>query len=374
MNKTRVFSFAFALLSIPALLGTVAAPEAAAAHGASADAVAATAPAAVLTAANELQGYFTPESPDVPAKLTVPKKAPKVAIADTSETTGTALVLLDSLAVKKQKSDRKYDRVKKFGVAWLDVGGRGCDTRNEVLARDLTEVKAKGCQVLSGKLSDPYLGAKLDFARGDETSSLVQVDHIVSLRNAWQTGAQKLSQAQRESLANDPLNLRAVNGASATIKDGRNAADWLPENTAYRCEYVAQQVSVKATYDLWVTKAEKAAMKKVLSKCAKEPAQSSPFTPKLKESSSSDSQTTKAPATTAPAPEPAPAPVPEPAPEVVPEPEPVAPEPAPEPAVTGVNPGGFCSTPGVVGTAANGRSYTCGGNGPDANGKYHWNK
>lgn len=350
MKKTRLFTFAVALFSASALFGLTGCGEA----EQLAEAVVET-PVETAAAAN----YFTDESPDVPATLTAPQSAPSVAITDDAVTTGNALTVLDTLNVEKLVSDAAYDRVAAYGAAWLDVGDRGCDTRNETLARDLSKTSTTGCQVLSGTLDDPYTGEQLDFVQGAETSSLVQVDHLVSLQNAWQTGAQNLSRAQRESLANDPLNLQSVDGLSESIKAGRDASNWLPDNLDFRCEYIARQISVKATYGLWVTKAEKSAMATALKDCPEEPEQSSPFTPK---------PVPKATPTRTPTP--TPEPVPEYTPSPVPEPDPVQ----EQPAVTGINPGGFCSTPGVVGTAANGRSYTCGGNGPDANGKYHWNK
>lgn len=297
--------------------------------------------------------FFTPESPDVPATLTVPSAPPSVVVADSEVHVGSALEVLESLKVAELASDKNYDRVGNFGAAWLDVGERGCDTRNEILARDLGSPVTDGCQVMSGVLEDPFSDTKIDFVRGKTTSGLVQISHLVSLQNAWQTGAQDLDQAQRESLANDPLNLQAVAGASAALKAANNAAGWLPENVDYQCEYVARQVSVKASYGLWVTPAEKTAMKEVLQTCPGQAVQNSPFTP----------------APVVPEPEV----VPEYVPEIVPEAEPTVPEPAQDPVVTGINPGGFCSTPGVVGIAASGKSYTCGGKGPDASGRYHWN-
>ena len=182
---------------------------------------------------------------------------------------GFALAVLDTLPVKGRAGRDNYDR-SAFGQAWLDVDRNGCDTRNDILRRDLagTEfIKDSGCRVAGGTFREPYTGRQLTFRRGAESSKAVQIDHVVSLGDAWQKGAQQLTPAEREHLANDPLNLIAVDGPANQDKSASDAATWLPPNTAFRCHYVARQVSVKAAYRLWVTPAEKDAMKRVLATC-----------------------------------------------------------------------------------------------------------
>lgn len=154
---------------------------------------------------------FTEEAPADPATTTPASEAASIVLTDTAATDTTAIALLATLTVKGRAPKTGYDRSGSFGTAWLDVDQNGCDTRNDILARDLTgTVKSGNCRVLTGTLPGPYTGKKIHFERGTSTSSLVQIDHVVALSNAWQTGAQQLSQAQRVSLANDPLNLLAV--------------------------------------------------------------------------------------------------------------------------------------------------------------------
>ncbi|MCY7298683.1 MAG: HNH endonuclease family protein, partial [Ilumatobacteraceae bacterium] len=143
-----------------------------------------------------------------------------------------------------------------------------CDTRNDILLRDLTaEVVEDDCRVLSGTLLDPYTGQAITFLRGQDTSSEVQIDHVVALLNGWETGAQQLSYDTRVRFANDPLNLLAVDGRTNSQKGAGDAATWLPPATSYRCEYVSRQVQVKARYGLWVTQAEHNTVVRVLSAC-----------------------------------------------------------------------------------------------------------
>ncbi|WP_370590764.1 HNH endonuclease family protein [Pseudarthrobacter sp. BIM B-2242] len=181
-----------------------------------------------------------------------------------------ATIMLDSLPVKGRAPKTGYSR-DEFGQAWADVDRNGCDTRNDILARDLEGETFKpgtnNCVVATGTLADKYTGTTIKFVRGQDTSSAVQIDHIIALSDAWQKGAQQLSPEQRKQLANDPLNLMAADGPTNGAKGDKDAATWLPPNKAFRCEYVSKQVSVKAKYQLWVTQAEHDAIAGILAGC-----------------------------------------------------------------------------------------------------------
>ena len=182
---------------------------------------------------------------------------------------GAAAAVLDTLTVKGRAASGNYDRAA-FGQAWLDVDRNGCDTRNDILRRDLADVaftEASKCRVAGGSFEEPYTGQRISFRRGADSSKAVQIDHVVALGDAWQKGAQQLTAQQRQHLANDPLNLIAADGQANQDKSASDAATWLPPNKNFRCHYVARQISVKAAYLLWVTPAEKDAMKSVLGSC-----------------------------------------------------------------------------------------------------------
>jgi len=183
----------------------------------------------------------------------------------------TALSALAQLPIKPAASSSGYSR-DQFGTAWTDNqdapgGHNGCDTRDDVLRRDLTDqsVDTDGCTVESGHLDDPYAGKSIDFTRGVGTSTAVQIDHMVALSDAWQTGAQDLTKAVRTELGNDPLNLWAVDGPTNDAKGDGDASEWLPPLTSNDCIYVARQVAVKLQYGLWVTQAEHDAIQRTLS-------------------------------------------------------------------------------------------------------------
>ena len=190
--------------------------------------------------------------------------------APASQQPGLASAVLDTLPVKGRAPKTGYSR-DQFGERWADVDHNGCDTRNDILKRDLTSIIFKtgthNCVIASGILIDRYSGETINFVRGNISSMEVQIDHVVALSNAWQTGAFKLSLEQRKALANDPLNLFAVKGSLNQQKSDGDAATWLPPLKSFRCSYVAQQIAVKAKYSLWVVPPEKAAMVAILAKC-----------------------------------------------------------------------------------------------------------
>jgi hypothetical protein len=180
-----------------------------------------------------------------------------------------AIEIIETLVVKGRAAKTGYDR-SSFSH-WRDPDRNGCDARNDILRRDLNNLVIKsdsnGCKVLGGVLADPYSGKNIDFVFG---ASLVDIDHVVALSNAWQTGAFQFTSEIRLQFANDPLNLLAVSASLNRQKGDGDAATWLPPTKSYRCQYVARQIAVKKKYGLWLTKPEKVAMSTLLAKCPKE--------------------------------------------------------------------------------------------------------
>lgn len=180
---------------------------------------------------------------------------------------------LSALEVKGWDRLQDFKRYR-FGQAWSDdvdveFGRNGCNTRDDILRRDLTQVELRRgtCLVQRGVLHDPYTGAIIEFVRGPDTSEAVQVDHLVSLADAWYKGARSWDDTRRLNFANDPRNLIAVSAKANFDKAFRDAAGWLPANVAFRCEFVSRQIAVKTAYGLWVSANEKAALRRVLGDC-----------------------------------------------------------------------------------------------------------
>jgi hypothetical protein len=243
-----------------------------------------------------------PVSTSAAGTTTPPPRTTTAPAVSSSPSRGSALAALALVPVKGRGPQTGYTR-DAFGPAWSDTDHNGCDTRNDILARDLTGTTFRAgthdCVVATGVLADPYSGRLLRFTRGQTTSSAVQIDHVVALSDAWQKGARTWDSARRTAFANDPLELLAVDGSLNMQKGDGDAATWLPPNRSYRCAYVARQVAVKLRYGLWMTQAEKNAIAAILTACPHQPLPTGGAAP---------------PPTPRPAPVHAPAPAPSPAP------------------------------------------------------------
>jgi Protein of unknown function (DUF1524) len=156
---------------------------------------------------------------------------------------------------------RGYDyRRAAFGESWTDDntapgGHNGCDTRNDILDRDLIEktyVSIKRCPnaVATGTLHDPYTNDVIAFMRGNQTGAAVQIEHIVPLAYAWDLGARNWPDDMRVRFANDPANLLAIGGQVNQDKGDKEPAAWMPPNTAFHCQYAMQFIAVLRGYGL----------------------------------------------------------------------------------------------------------------------------
>lgn len=198
---------------------------------------------------------------------------------DNTTNTNLALQNVDYLFVNDNPNPQHvpYNRKANFGDAWTDnngtpLGNNGCDTRNDILNRDLVDKTygdAKECIVTTGILeNDPYTGRMIEFRRGKTTSALIQIEHVVALKNAWDSGAYAWTTQERINFANDPEVLIAVDGPENQSKGDKSADKWMvPNNPDYRCTYAAKQVNIKTTYGLSVTTPEKKALKQTLANC-----------------------------------------------------------------------------------------------------------
>jgi hypothetical protein len=174
--------------------------------------------------------------------------------------------------------NRSYDyRRAAFGESWTDDntapgGHNGCDTRNDILDRDLvdkTYVSIKRCPnaVATGTLYDPYTNATIAFVRGNQTGAAVQIEHIVPLAYAWDFGARDWTDEMRVRFANDPANLLAVDGQANQDKGDQEPADWMPPNRAFWCQYAVQFVEVLRGYALPIDAPSATALRDAAATC-----------------------------------------------------------------------------------------------------------
>ena len=250
------------------------------------------------------------------AASATPLAAASAAVVPVVSDAQSALALLP---VKGRAPLTGYDR-SQFGQAWADVDRNGCDTRNDVLRRDLTAViepGTHGCVVLSGTLADPYSGRTIAFVRGRVHVGAVQIDHVVALGDAWQTGAQQWTPPGAQRSPTTRANCSRSTAPSTSRRATATRRPGYRPPSAYRCTYVSRQIAVKQAYGLWVTAAEHDAMARVLAGCPGATAPPVPSTTAPPPSSAAPAPTTPtpvastpaapapAPATTAPAPPPA---------------------------------------------------------------------
>lgn len=161
-----------------------------------------------------------------------------------------------------------------FGTAWTDNnsatwGHNGCDTRNDILRRDMPIKKIKsntrGCVVSSGIITSKYTGGKLIFVRGKTNN--VDIDHKIPLKLAWDMGANQWSKEKRVKFANDPLNLIAVDAKSNRSKGDKGPGSWLPAKSSYRCTYVKDFEKVARAYGLKMKASDAAAVARIKASC-----------------------------------------------------------------------------------------------------------
>lgn len=182
--------------------------------------------------------------------------------APTLDTSNEAAAVLEQLDVKGRAPKTGYDRA--LFPHWRDTDGNGCDADDDTVERYASREMADRCRESAAAMIDPYTGNELRW--GARRAGVVEIDHVVSLSDAWQKGAFAWNRSKRQEFANDPINLVPTAASVNNKKGDSDAATWLPWKPA-RCEFVARQIRVKGAYGLWVTAAERDAMARVLDSC-----------------------------------------------------------------------------------------------------------
>lgn len=181
-----------------------------------------------------------------------------------------ALVSLPAIGVGESLAPTPYDR-DLFGQRWLDVDRNGCDTRNDILRRDLDDLVVKegtqGCVAYSGRFTDPYTAREFVFERGSANAGELHVDHVVALSDAWHKGAGNWTDERRAEFANDPMNLLVTFGEVNMAKGGRDAGSWVPPNELAGCGFAVHVVWIKERYGLAVSISESSTLGDLLATC-----------------------------------------------------------------------------------------------------------
>lgn len=175
----------------------------------------------------------------------------------------TALVVLKKLPVKVERR-QGYNR--SLFRHWIDANGNGCDTRQEVLIRQSLRKASRGpgCRVTRGRWVSAFDGVRTT------NPSTFDIDHLVPLAEAWDSGAHAWDSATRQAFANDlgyAGSLIAVSASSNRSKSDKDPAEWLPPRTEYRCTYVTTWIAVKHRWSLSIDKRERNALRRSVKTC-----------------------------------------------------------------------------------------------------------
>ena len=261
---------------------------------------------------------------------------------------GTAIGLLQNIRVQ---NERGGGYVRALFEHWRDIDGDGCDSREQVLKRDsvtLPQVDPYKCKVVAGDWVSPYDGARWS----DPTD--IDIDHVVALKEAWDSGAWAWSAATRNAYANDTSDKRTLLAVTDNVnqqKSDKDPSNWVPPLKSYLCTYLGNWISVKARWNLSMDKSEWGRIKNLLnSSCAGlviAPWSEAPLLGTMLISPTATSPATTVPKTIATSPTTT---------------SPTATSPtATSPASVGVSvyPGAWCKPEGATGMYTNGKSYVC---------------
>lgn len=181
------------------------------------------------------------------------------------------------LTIGNYNEDGTYDR-DLFGSAWADVDDNGCDTRNDILTRDIVNsVITPDCKVQSGNVTDPYSGLTLEFVRGQGTSNLVPIDHIIALGDAYYAAGYAWSPDKRAAFANDPINLISTTQTFNSWKSDKTPSEMLDMEYQLekhgvvftgKCFYASKYINVAIKYDLPVRQVDSDALDQMLNTCS----------------------------------------------------------------------------------------------------------
>lgn len=177
-----------------------------------------------------------------------------------------ALVVLQGITIVNENG-RGYSR--NLFKHWIDADGDSCNTREEVLiaeSQTTAQVDPFGCKVLEGDWFSPYEGKT--FTMPGE----LDIDHVVPLKEAWDSGAWEWTASRRQAFANDLTDSRSLIAVSASqnrSKGDKDPSNWIPTNSSYVCTYVADWIAIKAHWNLSMDQSEAGRIKNLLNRnCA----------------------------------------------------------------------------------------------------------
>lgn len=213
------------------------------------------------------------------AAMLMPLSAQAAVNNPTSIPTGESAVRVLSTLTVADQTDVSSDRKDHDWANAADGKHTAYNTRDLVLDRDLsgTTHKANG-RVATGTLDpEPYTGGAIHFVQGkankaeggsaSATDGGIQIDHVVAYAEAYNSGLKDRTEEQRDTYYTDPDVLLAVQARANNAKKDADAAGWMPSWDAFRCDYAALQIGIKAKYSLTVDQKEHDALASTLAQC-----------------------------------------------------------------------------------------------------------
>lgn len=168
--------------------------------------------------------------------------------------------LLDQLVLEPERGSNSYNR--SSFKHWIDADRNRCDTRKEVLVSEST--RSVACTLSGGSWASAYDGVKTS------NSSVFDVDHMIPLKEAWESGAYAWDSTTRTNFANDLTyehSLIAVSAKSNRSKSDRDPNNWMPPASSFHCQYVGRWIAVKYRWSLSVDSAEKSYLSDKVASC-----------------------------------------------------------------------------------------------------------
>lgn len=190
--------------------------------------------------------------------------AVSVSVAPNAPVRASSLDALAVLATISVQNEYRFGYSRELFPHWDDIDDDGCNSREQVLKRDSVtppQVDPYKCYVVAGDWVSPYDGKRIN----DRTEA--HIDHVVALKEAWDSGAWAWTTAQRRAYANDTSDRRSLVVASAssnTAKGEKDPSNWLPTRTSYVCTYVTNWVAVKARWKMSMDRSEHGRIRNVL--------------------------------------------------------------------------------------------------------------
>ncbi|MFE9381241.1 HNH endonuclease family protein [Streptomyces sp. NPDC006855] len=222
-------------------------------------------PAVLLTAAALTACTAQSVEADDPKPSATGTTAPSGAPGGAPEEGG--LTLADAIKKIPVAEEKRVGYERDSFKHWVDEDSDGCPTRQEVLIAEAVTTPEQGarCTLSGGSWLSYYDEAEVTDAKR------LDIDHMVPLAEAWDSGAYDWTPERREAYANDlsaARSLVAVTAKTNRSKADRDPAAWMPPAASATCTYLVDWTATKLRWNLSADQAEQTALLELAEPCA----------------------------------------------------------------------------------------------------------